>query len=99
LKQAVIGLYLASRIALYSGTGFDLTTTEVGIHRGFQEANPILGQNRIQRNGVMIGTVVLTDVMTRRLRPTHPKLATVLNGVIGGLHFSAGGWNLQQIRK
>lgn len=98
MKGAIAGMYLASRIALYCGTGLDLATTEVGIHRGLKEANPLLGQNRWRRDGMLIGTAIAADLAARRLRVTHPRLATVMNCVLGGMHFSAAAMNGKRIQ-
>ena len=88
-------IYSSSRIALYSGLTFDLISTEVALRAGARESNPILGQNPYRRVGIATGITVATDLWTRRLKlDGHPKLATVVNAVAGGIHFSAGAWNI-----
>ena len=91
--------YNFSRIGLYGGVGFDLATTEAGIHRGFSEGNPLLGQNRYQRMGLVIGTAILADLATRSLRRTNPRVAVTLNLMIGGIHGTAGVLNLRLMRR
>ena len=87
--------YNASRITLYSGLTFDLISTEAALRTGARETNPILGQNPYRRVGIATGITVATDLWTRRLKlDGHPKLATVVNAVAGGIHFSAGAWNI-----
>ena len=87
--------YSASRIALYSGLTFDLISTEAALRAGARESNPILGQNPYRRIGIAAGITVATDMWTRRLRRGgHPKLASIVNAVAGGIHFSAGAWNV-----
>lgn len=85
-----------SRITLYSGLAFDLGTTEAARRAGYQEANPILGQNPYRRIATATGLTVGTDWLIQRyIRPEHPKLARVLNFTIGSVHIGAGVWNLK----
>ncbi len=91
--------YDASRIALYSSTAFDITTTERVLRAGGRELNPIAGQNPYRRNAIVIGSTVAADLLTRWLRKKgSPRLATVLNFTISGLHFGAGIHNARQLR-
>lgn len=93
-------LYTESRITLYGAAAFDIVTTEMVMRNGGRELNPIAGQNFARRTGVAVGTAVLADFLTNRLRRTgHPKLATVCNFVVGGIRFGAGTHNLIQSRR
>jgi len=87
-------IYEVSRGAMYAGLAFDLATTERALNHGFYEANPLLGQNRLQRISIASGTVLLTDWFTHQLaRNGHPKLATVTNFIVGGAHIGAAAHN------
>ena len=90
--------YNASRITLYSGLTFDLISTEAALRAGARESNPILGQNPYRRVGIAAGITVATDLWTRRLKlDGHQKLASIVNAVAGGIHFSAGAWNIHAL--
>lgn len=87
----------ASQSVLYGGAAFDLGTTWAGIRYGrLKEGNPIAGQGKVQQAGLVIGVAVVTDLITRRIGRTHPRLATFTNFFAGGLHIAAGAWNLSR---
>jgi hypothetical protein len=93
-------VYTASRVALYSSLALDIATTERVLRNGGRELNPLLGQNPYRRNATAIGLTLAGDLLgTRWLRKNgHPKLATVTNFVLSGLHFGAGIHNARQLR-
>ncbi len=33
-------------------------------------------------------------IVTDRLKPSHPRLAKILNYTVGSIHFGAAGWNV-----
>lgn len=85
--------YDASRVALYSGAAFDLTTT-VAI-KG-HEADPVATQAPVAQVAIIGGLVVISDSLTRDLKKRgHTKAATVINFVSGSVHFAAGTWNIK----
>jgi hypothetical protein len=87
--------YDYSRIAMYSGLAWDLTTT-VAIKN--PEANPILGQHPVRQVAVSSGLTVLSDLLMHHLQKQgHKKLATVFDFTVGAMHFGAGVWNLRAI--
>ena len=87
--------YDYSRITMYSGLVWDLTTT-VAIRA--PEANPILGQHPVRQVAVSTGLTVLSDLLTHYLQKQgHEKLATVFDFTVGSIHFGAGIWNLRTI--
>jgi hypothetical protein len=89
------GTYDYSRITMYSGLAWDLTTT-VAIK--YPEANPILGQHPVRQVVVSSGLTILSDVLTHHLQKQgHQKLATIFDFVVGSIHFGAGLWNVTSI--
>jgi hypothetical protein len=89
------GTYDYSRITMYSGLAWDLTTT-VAIK--YPEANPILGQHPVRQVAVSSGLTILSDVLTHHLQKQgHERLATIFDFVVGSIHFGAGLWNIRTI--
>jgi hypothetical protein len=87
--------YDYSRITMYSGLAWDLTTT-VAIKA--PEANPILGQHPVRQVAISTGLTVVSDLLTHYLQKQgHEKLATVFDFTVGSIHFGAGMWNLRTI--
>ena len=83
--------YDASRAVLYSGVAFDAATTEFALRRGYREANPIVGNNPWQRHTVTVGSALITDWLTGRLRARgHTRAATVLNFTLGSFRWGVG---------
>lgn len=86
-------VYDYSRLTLYSGLAFDLTTT-VRIKQ--PEANPVLGQHPVRQVAFSSGLTVASDLLTHHLkRQGHTKLATIFNYTVGSIHIGAGVWNIQ----
>lgn len=88
--------FVLSRAVHFGGAAYDLTSTvEVTNGRTIVETNPWLGQSHAQQVAVVGGITFITDWATRKLEPAHPKFATVVNLVAGGIHFLAGQHNLR----
>lgn len=99
IAAMAIPLHGQDRIVLYAGTIADLASTEYAISRGYREANPILGQNRLRRIGTATAVTVATDLLFHKfVAPRHPKIARVFNFSVGFVHFGATGWNLSATR-
>ena len=84
-------LHTWSRITLFGGTAFDLTTTQIALNRGFREFNPLAGQNHAVRNGVSVGiTFALDEVGNREYKRSGSKTATIANFTLGLLRAALG---------
>ena len=89
--------YNLSRVALYSGAVFDITTT-VAI-RNVPEANPVIGQQPVRQIAMVGGLTVISDSLSRELKKDgHPKAATIINFITGSVHFGAGIWNIKDVK-
>ena len=89
-------MHNVSRGALWAGAAVDLATTEIFLHRGYAEANPML-QNRAVRFSAVIGGTALVDLLTGKLRKTNPRAAMLTNFAIGGGKMTLGfAWNLKR---
>src|SRR5689334_13194260 len=77
--------YDYSRITMYSGLAWDLTTT---VSIKCPEANPILGQHPVRQVVISSGLTILSDVLTHHLKNQgHERLATIFDFVVGSIHF------------
>lgn len=82
-----------SRDVLWAGHVVDLTTTEIFLHRGYREGNPLL-QNRASRIAISTGSTLLVDRLTKRM---PPKVAKAVNFAFGGGRIAIGlTWNLRK---
>lgn len=72
------------RVVLYSGLAADLVSTEIAIHKGAHEANPLL-QNRAVRLTLPVALTLYTDMATKHLPiKAHSRFVSV----VGLVHFS-----------
>lgn len=67
-------------VGLFLSAGADLASTQVGIHRGAVELNPIAGQHASQQAAVAFGSATAMYLISKKLEKDHPKLAGGLDG-------------------
>lgn len=86
--------YNFSRGVLWTGQAVDLATTEIFLHRGYQEGNPLM-RNRPVRILASTALTATVDILTKKLRLEHPRAAMIINLTAGGGRIAVGlTWNL-----
>lgn len=87
-------VYNISRGVLLAGHVVDMTTTEIFLHRGYQEGNPLL-RNRAARYFIASTGTAVIDRITNQMHPDHPRIAKAINFAFGGGRILVGvTWNL-----
>ncbi len=83
-------LHAQTRVLLWASAGADLATT-LNRPAGYREANPLLGNNRVQQAATMIGLTALTDWSSARTK--HGTRARL---IVTAVHAVCVAWNVRR---
>ena len=96
----LLALSLPPSLQYTATSAFDLAGTEYALSRnpGAYEMNPLM-QTRGRRLAVKTVQVVGLTLMSRKLKPKHPKLEKALRWTAHGVNLSLGAWAIRQGRR